>query len=240
MRYAVIGDIHGNLEALQAVLEDVDEQGVDEILCVGDVVGYGADPEACLELMAERSSALVSGNHDYAAAAESSLEYFNPYARRALQWTAEQLSPDAQQALADLPLTAPMDGFALVHSSFFAPERFDYIFAPSQARVSFLKQDVPLAFFGHTHLPVAFFDTDPVTYSLEPEVTLDPETKALVNVGSVGQPRDEDARACYAIYDSERHLVSLRRVTYNIEGAARKITDAGLPEILAERLFLGR
>ncbi len=240
MRYAVIGDIHGNLEALQAVLEDVDEQGVDEILCVGDVVGYGADPEACLELVAERSSALVSGNHDCAAAGESSLEYFNPYARRALQWTAEQLSPDAQQALANLPLTAQMDGFALVHSSFFAPERFDYIFAPSQARVSFLKQEAPLAFFGHTHLPVAFFDADPVTYSLGPEIALDPETKALVNVGSVGQPRDEDARACYAIYDSERHLVSLRRVTYNIEGAARKITDAGLPEILAERLFLGR
>ena len=240
MRYAVIGDIHGNLEALQAVLEDVDEQGVDEILCVGDVVGYGADPEACLELVSEGCSTVVTGNHDYAVAGQSSLESFNPYARRALQWTAERLSADAQQVLAEFPLTAQMNGFALVHSSFFAPERFDYIFAPSQARVSFLKQDVPLAFFGHTHLPVSFFNTQPITYSLEPEISLDPQTKTLINVGSVGQPRDEDARASYAIYDSESRVVTLRRVTYNIEQAAERITRAGLPEILAERLFLGR
>jgi len=238
--YAVIGDIHGNLEALQAVLADLEEQGVDQVLCVGDVVGYGADPEGCLELVTERCSVVVSGNHDYATAGQSSMDYFNPYARRALEWTAEQLSTTSRQSLVELPLTAQMNGFALVHSSFFVPERFDYIFAPSQARVCFLKQEVPLAFFGHTHLPVAFFDTDPITYSLGPEIGIDPRVKTLVNVGSVGQPRDEDARACYAVYDSERHLVSLRRVTYNIEGAARKITDAGLPEVLAERLFLGR
>lgn len=240
MRYAVIGDIHGNLEALQAVLEDIEEQGADEVLCVGDVVGYGADPEACLELITERCSVLVSGNHDYAAAGQSSLEYFNPYARRALEWTAEQLSPQAQERLAHLPLTAQMNGFGLVHSSFFVPERFDYIFAPSQARVCFLKQTAPLAFFGHTHLPVAFFDSDPVSYSLGPEVTVDPQTKTLINVGSVGQPRDEDARACYAVYDGDTRVVTLRRVKYNIEQAAGKISRAGLPEILAERLFLGR
>ena len=238
--FAVSGDIHGNLEALQAVLADLDEQGVDQVLCVGDVVGYGADPVGCLESVLERCSVVVSGNHDCAVTGQSSLDYFNPYARRALQWTSEHLSPASEQSLTDFPLTAQMNGFALVHSSFFAPERFDYIFAPSQARVSFLKQEVPLAFFGHTHLPVAFFDTNPITYSLGPEISVDPETKVLINVGSVGQPRDEDARAGYVIYDSERRLVTIRRVTYEIERAARKITDAGLPEVLAERLFLGR
>lgn len=240
MRYAVIGDVHGNLEALQAVLEDVDEQGVDEVLCVGDVVGYGADPEACLELITQRCTVVVSGNHDFAASGQGSLEYFNPYARRALEWTAEQLSSQAQQYLSHLPLIARMNGFSLVHSSFFAPERFDYIFAPSQARVCFLKQTTPLAFFGHTHLPVAFFDTDPVSYSLGPELVVNPEVKTLINVGSVGQPRDEDARACYALYDTDTGMVTLRRVKYNIEEAASKISKAGLPEILAERLFLGR
>ena len=240
MRYALIGDIHGNLEALEAVLEDIDAQGVDEVLCVGDVVGYGADPEACYVHVADRCSVTVGGNHDYAASGRSSLEYFNPYARRALQWTTEQLSPQAQAGLAALELTAQMNGFGLVHSSFFAPERFDYIFAPSQARICFLKQEAGVAFCGHTHLPIAFFNTDPITYSLGPEILLDPETKSLVNVGSVGQPRDEDARACYGLYDTEGGVVTLRRVTYNIERAAQKITAAGLPEILAERLFLGR
>jgi len=240
LRYAVIGDVHGNLDALQAVLEDVDGQGVDGALCVGDVVGYGAEPEACLALVSERCSVLVGGNHDYAAGGRSSLEYFNPYARRALEWTAEQLCPDSQQHLSSLELVAEMDSFALVHSSFFAPERFDYIFAPSQARVCFLKQEVPVAFCGHTHLPIAFFATNPITYSTGPEISLDPEIKTLVNVGSVGQPRDEDPRACYAIYDSEVGVVTLRRVTYNIQQAAKKIILAGLPEVLAERLFLGR
>lgn len=240
MRYALIGDVHGNVEALEAVFEDIDGQGVDEVLCVGDVVGYGADPQGCLSRTIERCSVVVGGNHDYAASGRSSLEYFNPYARRALQWTTEQLTPVEQESLSSLELTAQMNGFALVHSSFFAPERFDYIFAPSQARICFLKQEMPLAFFGHTHLPVAFFDTNPITYSLGPEIESDPETKTLINVGSVGQPRDEDARACYALYDSERGVVIIRRVKYNIEQAAQKITQAGLPDVLAERLFLGR
>ncbi len=240
MRCALIGDVHGNLEALKAVLEDIATQDVEETLCVGDVVGYGADPEACLSLVSEHCAVVVGGNHDYAASGRSSLEYFNPYARRALQWTAERLSPKAQQDLSSLELVAEMNGFALVHSSFFAPERFDYIFAPSQARICFLKQEAPLAFFGHTHLPIVFFDTDPITHSSGPEVTIDPQVKTLVNVGSVGQPRDEDARACYCVYDSDRALVTIRRVKYNIEQAARKITRAGLPDILAERLFLGR
>jgi diadenosine tetraphosphatase ApaH/serine/threonine PP2A family protein phosphatase len=240
VRYGVIGDIHGNLEALQAVLAELEAAGVDQVLCVGDVVGYGADPQECLHLVEERCSGLVGGNHDVAATGQNSLDLFNPYARRALEWTVDHLSAEAHATLARLPLTAQMNGFALVHSSFFAPERFDYIFAPSQARVCFLKQEAPLAFFGHTHIPIAFFHTDPVTFSEEVELTVDPETKTLVNVGSVGQPRDEDARACYVLYDSETRTVSIRRVTYDIERAAKRITDAGLPEILAERLFLGR
>jgi diadenosine tetraphosphatase ApaH/serine/threonine PP2A family protein phosphatase len=240
VRYGVIGDVHGNLQALEAVLADLTQAGVEQVLCVGDVVGYGADPEACLRLVEERCSGLVGGNHDVAATGQNSLDLFNPYARRALEWTMEQLSTGSREALAQLPLTSQMNGFALVHSSFFAPERFDYIFAPSQARVCFLRQEAPLAFFGHTHIPIAFFHTDPVTFSEEPELTIDPEIKTLINVGSVGQPRDEDARACYVLYDSDGRTVSIRRVAYDIEGAARRITDAGLPEILAERLFLGR
>jgi diadenosine tetraphosphatase ApaH/serine/threonine PP2A family protein phosphatase len=240
VRYGVIGDIHGNLQALEAVLADLTGAGVDQVLCVGDVVGYGADPEACLRLVEERCAAVVGGNHDCAVGGQSPLDLFNPYARRALEWTTEQLSTASRETLAQFPLTAQMNGFALVHSSFFAPERFDYIFAPSQARVCFLRQEAPLAFFGHTHIPIAFFHTDPVTFSQEAELTIDPQIKTLVNVGSVGQPRDEDARACSVLYDSDRRTVSIRRVTYDIQGAARRITDAGLPEILAERLFLGR
>lgn len=240
MRYAIIGDIHGNLEALEAVLHDAEGQEADEVLCLGDVVGYGADPEECLVRVTDRCASIVGGNHDFAATGRSSLEYFNPYARRAIEWTTEQLSPGSLKLIDALELTVNVNGFSLVHSSFFAPERFDYVFAPSQARVCFRKQESSLAFFGHTHLPVAFLNTEPVTYSLGPELRINPGVKTLVNVGSVGQPRDEDARACYAVYDTDELLVRIRRVSYDIEQAARKITQAGLPSILAERLFLGR
>jgi predicted phosphodiesterase len=239
LKIGVIGDIHGNLEALTAVIGALDAEHVDDIVCVGDVVGYGANPAECIRMVRGRASAVVAGNHDFGAVGKQALDYFNAAARDAVLWTAKQLSEEDRGWLSNLPLVHRAKDFEMVHASFYQPESFEYIFNPEEAAPSFTYQESNLAFFGHTHWPSMFLGEDPVRHVIQKSVPIAPPGKLLVNVGSVGQPRDSDPAASFVVLDLAKGRVNFKRAPYDIAAAAKKILDAGLPASLAERLFHG-
>ena len=240
MRFAIFGDIHGNLEALDSVLTDCTSCEVDQYLCLGDIVGYGANPDECVGRIRTLGALAVCGNHDHAVIGAQNLNYFNAHARDAVVWTAKRLTQDSKDWLRALSLVEHLPEFSIVHGSLHAPEMFNYVQTIKDADYNFRQMDKPLLFLGHSHYPLAFFDTSPMTYTLDPIIPLDLSVKTVVNVGSVGQPRDEDPRACYAIFDSEANIIELRRVEYDIESAAQKILNPGLPQTLALRLTMGK
>lgn len=241
MRVAVLSDIHANLEALRAVLADCAGRA-DVLLCLGDVVGYGADPEACLELVAARCHAVVAGNHDYAVTGRLDLDWFNPYARAAAEWTAARLSDDARAWLAALPVAREFAGATLVHASPAGPEEWEYLLSAEDGYAVFGAFTTRLCFVGHSHVP-AVWGTGSWGRRWWPradEVSVHPGGRYLVNVGAVGQPRDRDPRAAYVLWDEDERRVTVRRVPYDVATAQRKIREAGLPEFLADRLARGR
>ena len=241
MRYGILGDIHSNLEALDTVVAALRKERVDKWISVGDVVGYGADPVRCIEFVKDLKATVVAGNHDYAVCNRLNVDFFNAYAREAVLWTRKQLSREQMLFLEDLQLTAVLDGqVSVVHGSLNFPEMFDYIQTSYDAHLSLQALATPVCFLGHSHVPVTFVQGQTVTYTLDPVIKLKEGERALVNVGSVGQPRDEDPRAAYAVYDAETRTVEIKRIEYDVEGAGRKILEAGLPEILAERIKYGR
>ena len=240
MRYGIIADIHGNLEALEAVLGVLDARGVETYLSTGDIVGYGADPKACLDRIRELGTLVTAGNHDWAVSNRLSLDYFNAYAREAIYWTQERLSEDDIRYLDELPLTRRVEDITLVHGTLYSPENFDYLLTSYDAHLSFQIQQTPLCLVGHSHVPITFLLDGTVTFTLENEIDLTGIDRAIVNPGSVGQPRDENPKAAVGIYDSETRKFTIERVEYDIEGATSKILRAGLPEVLAERLWHGR
>lgn len=241
MKYAIISDIHANLEAFEAVLKDIEKEGVEKCVCVGDIVGYGANPHECIELVREKCVLCVAGNHDFATIEKTNIEFFNQYARQATLWTRQNITEDDREYLESLPLVADVDDrFTVVHGTLYAPALFDYIQTTFDAYLSLQVLQKPLCFVGHSHVPISFFLDDAVTYSTEPVIKLKTGVKAIINVGAVGQPRDDDPRAAYAVYDTEKNLVVIKRVEYDVEKAVKKIKDAGLPEILGERLRYGR
>ncbi|NQT86290.1 metallophosphoesterase family protein [bacterium] len=244
MRYCVLGDIHGNLEALEACLTDADRQGADRYLCAGDIVGYGASPSECVARVRDLTSHVVAGNHDYAAIGRADIEYFNLYAREAILWTRRALSEDDKTYLTSLPLKLNVSGFVLVHATVHEPGQFGYIESALAARDSFqAMRTTSLAFVAHSHVPVTFFcekDINDIWYSQDVDLALGDFEKAIVNVGSVGQPRDDNPDACYVLYDGEQHAITLRRVPYDVEKSREKIISSGLPEVLAARLLIGR
>ena len=240
MRYAFFGDIHGNWDAFETVLEDMDKQNLDVRICLGDVVGYGAEPHKCVRQVVDMKCLTLAGNHDHAAIGKVDIELFNMYAKQAALWTRENLSAEDKAFLTNLGFVDHFEPFTTVHASLHGPEMFNYITTVFDAELSFEALDKPLLFYGHTHIPVTFFDTAPITYTMDQEIQINPEVKTLVNVGSVGQPRDEDPRASYGIYDDEANTVTIRRLEYDVLAAGRKIIDAGLPEALAIRLELGK
>ena len=243
MRYGILGDIHGNLSALEAVLERFRLEGVDQILSVGDIVGYGGAPRECIQLVREIGAAVALGNHDAACIHRLDLVYFNNYAKAAVHWTQTVLETEDCDWLASLPLTLHMEHCSVAHGTLYRPELFDYIQSPTDADPSLDVMTLPVCFVGHTHVPVTLLrlrdDPTRTAYTAEPEVDLDEACRSLVNVGSVGQPRDEDPRAAYAIYDSDAAKVWIRRVDYDIDREAARIRAAGLPDVLADRLYLG-
>jgi len=240
MKYGILGDIHGNLEALEAVLERCEAAGVKKYVSVGDLVGYGASPAECIRRVRELGAVVVAGNHDFAAIDKLNIDFFNAYARESALWTRGALSEEDKQYIRSLKLVEYCDNFTLVHSTLYSPELFEYIQTSYDAHLSFEQQSTPIAFVGHSHVPVNFFKRKNVSFNMDAEVRLDENTKIMVNVGSIGQPRDENPDAVAVIYDSDEGIVRISRLPYDVEKAARKIVQAGLPEILAERLKYGR
>jgi predicted phosphodiesterase len=244
VRYLIISDIHGNAHALDAVLDDAAEVGYDAALCLGDLVGYGADPSAVITRVVTLAPvAIVRGNHDKVCAGLEPAVLFNEVARRSIEWTRSVLSPAELQMLADLPKGPRLvaDGLEICHGSPFDEDH--YVFDQDDAARSIDAAGARLCLFGHTHLPAIFTAADdPATSGdgLAPdEMRLPKAGPALVNVGSVGQPRDGDARAAYGVLDVERNTIRLRRTPYDVQGAQRKIMQAGLPQWLALRLERG-
>jgi len=245
VRYLILSDLHANLHALDAVLADAKTLGYDATLVLGDLVGYGADPSAVIaRTLALEPVALVRGNHDKVAAGLEPPELFNDIARRSIEWTAEQLSAAELAVLAELPkgpyqLTST---FELCHGSPFDEDY--YIFDADDASRAIAAAASRICFFGHTHLPALFATgDDPVRASddgADDELALPASGPALINVGSVGQPRDGDPRAAYGLLDVTRHTLRLRRVAYDIAGAQARIISARLPEWLAIRLERGQ
>jgi len=243
MKYGILGDIHANLSALEAALAGMDAGGVDRILSVGDVVGYGAAPRQCIELLREREVSVVLGNHDAAVAEILDDMHFNPYARAAVTWTRDALSAEEIDWLRELPLTLTTDHCQVSHGTLHRPELFNYILSLTDADPSLDVLERPVCFVGHTHVPITvmrFTDAPGQTaYTYDEEVDLSETSGALINVGSVGQPRDEDPRTAFLIYDATARSASLRRLEYDIASEAHRIVQAGLPPVLAERLHMG-
>jgi predicted phosphodiesterase len=242
MRYAILSDIHANLVAFEAVLKDIDGKGgVDEIWCLGDIVDYGPDPSACIELLRKQNPVCVVGNHDLGAIGKIDLNDFNPAAAISCQWTASQLSRSDIQYLESLPLTLTNGDFVLVHGSPAEPV-FEYIVSTSIAAKNFSFFDTPYCLVGHTHVPLAFKKSDAgsSTITLSPGIGLVlSKHRTIINPGGVGQPRDGDPRASYAIYESEGRILRLYRVPYDIDVTQEKMIRAGLPMSLVLRLQEG-
>jgi predicted phosphodiesterase len=240
MRYAIFGDVHANLEALQAVLEDARAHEVTHYVCLGDLVGYNADPVTCLELVRSMECPIVKGNHDEQACEVTDLSYFNPLAARAIQWTRDQLTEEHKEWLKALKFSRLVRNFTIVHSTLDSPASWGYVLSDLDASASFSYQHTQLCFYGHTHVPRAFIRDTRVHEVAPDQITLEAGKKYFFNVGSVGQPRDQDWRASYALYTPAEQTVQWRRLSYDIETAQKKILAAGLPERLALRLAEGR
>lgn len=240
MKYAILGDIHANLEALTAVLEDAESQHATHYACTGDTVGYNADPKACLQMLRSLDGPVVQGNHDYYAACNESMELFTPMAKKSIHWTRRRLSAFDRKYLRNLPMVADAENFTLVHSSLFNPTRWNYIFKLKAADANFRNQFSQVCFFGHTHVPLAFVKGKETEVGFYETLRVRPGQHYLVNVGSVGQPRDNNPKAAYAIYDLEEQTITLRRVEYDIATTQKKIRAAGLPFRNALRLENGK
>lgn len=247
MRFAILSDIHANLEALETVLADVRQRECDRIVCLGDFVGYGPNPNECVErlvpLVAERS---VAGNHDRAAVSQLEITSFNVYAQEAILWTQRTLRPSVASYLSALPAewsNTTSLAFLAVHGSPRDPIE-EYVLDSRTARENFRHRAFPLCFIGHSHVPGLFISTEEAVeaYPFPPaeEVRLHPASRYLINVGSVGQPRDGDPRAAYAVLDTDAAVVTLIRLEYPIEQTQEKMEREGLPAMLVERLSVGR
>ncbi|MBD3346198.1 MAG: metallophosphoesterase [Chitinivibrionales bacterium] len=243
MRYAIISDIHGNLEALEAVIRDIDERSVDKVICLGDIVGYYPDPNDCVDLVKKRSDLCLAGNHDYAAIGRVDTRTFTYYAYAAMEWTKRNISSESKKHLSSLQLTAQVDNMFCTHSSPSTREQWAYVFPDSELAVfeAFNSLVCRLNFIGHTHWPsIMLQEQDKIILHSTHSIKLDASHFYLINVGSVGQPRDFDPRSCYALYDSDEQHVSLIRVRYDFTLTQKKIAANNLPTFLAERLEKGR
>src|SRR5436305_8188869 len=240
MRFAIFSDVHANLEALEAVMADAEENKCTHFVCLGDVVGYNANPHECVERIMELDCPSVMGNHDEQASLTESSRDFNEMAEAAIQWTRDHLTDDDKTWLRDLKFQRQVRDFSIVHATLDTPEQWGYVFNNLDAAASFTYQHTAICFFGHTHVPMAFIRDEGVQRQRLDKLRIEPGKKYFINVGSVGQPRDGDWHAAYCIYHVDSAVVEQRRLKYDLETAPKKIIDAGLPRLLAERLAIGR
>jgi diadenosine tetraphosphatase ApaH/serine/threonine PP2A family protein phosphatase len=242
MRCAILADIHANLAALKAVLDDIKTRGaVDEVWCLGDIVGYGPDPLECIDWVNRLNAVCIAGNHDLGAIGKLELSYFNPVAAEACEWTGEQLKAADALYLEELPKTVQKGDFLLVHGSP-SSHLFEYVISNSSAERNFSFFTSRYCLVGHTHVPFVFEEDGSVSsMPLLPDSELIlGEPRMIINPGAVGQPRDGDPRASYAIFDSEDGIFRLYRVPYDIRATQDKMAKAGLPPQLIMRLEEGR
>jgi len=241
MRYLVFSDVHSNLESLQAFIETIKTIDHDKKVCLGDLVGYNADPNPVLNWIRKNVDIVLGGNHDYAVLGKTDISYFNPYAYRACMWTRKALTKTNKKFLQTLPCEKEEDGVCWVHSSPFEPEHWHYVNSARDGKINFDHFATQMCFVGHSHQPI-ILEKKPGGGIQEyaPKLfELQPKCRYIVNVGSLGQPRDGNPNPCFVIYDSARGTVDFRRYEYDFALTQKKILDNGLPPPLAERLGYG-
>ncbi len=244
MKIALISDIHANIEALEGVLADISTQKVDEVFCLGDIVGYGANPNECIELVKKSCSVVLLGNHDAAAVGLLSTQHFNIHAKIAIEWTTDNLKKTGFEYLKSLPLQEIKYTHTLVHATPYEPNMWYYITSLEEAAFNFQFFETQFCFVGHTHIPIV------IVLEQEKEVYVHPgealeyaklaNVRFLINVGSVGQPRDRNPKSCYGILDSDAGTFTYRRVSYDVQKAQAKMRKIKMPEFLITRLEEGR
>jgi predicted phosphodiesterase len=240
MILAVISDIHANLEALEAVMRDIEKQKVDAIYCLGDVIGYGSDPIPCLDLVQSSCAVRLMGNHEFAVLGKLPMYQLNDTAKVSISWTQSQVPDRVIPRISDNPFETTIDDLQFVHASPYEPEKWHYVLSTADSELAFRHGHKRLCFNGHSHVPMIFATGEGVIrkqagHDFQPFE----DTRYLINVGSVGQPRDNDPRACYVVYDSAEEEVRFCRVEYDIAGAQRKMKQAQLPTLLINRLETG-
>jgi len=251
MIYAILSDIHSNLEALLAVLEDVDKKNVKKICFLGDAVGYGPNPSDCWDIIKERCDIQVAGNHDIMVGKQSpEPQIIDPTSVSTLDWTRNRLGPRIKKELNGLPLEHSESGMLFVHGSPFGPAHWHYILDGNDAEKGFASSNSPIIFVGHSHVPLIFKETEhrkffggetrKVEVVSQETITLEKHHRYIINVGSVGQPRDGNPKAAYGAFNQETATYQLHRVPYDIEKTAGKIKQAGLPGEMGDRLKYGR
>jgi len=236
MRIAVISDIHGNLEALNAVIEYLQNREITNIYCLGDIVGYGPNPNECVQTVAKHAKTTVIGNHDHAVLGLTSTEYFNDFAKISTFWTSNALNQENREFLSGLNFTHTIDDILLVHATPSDPPMWHYILSEMDARHEFDHFEQKICFIGHSHFPIVFSQEG---FSRRMKQKLNGQDKYIINVGSVGQPRDGNPKACFCVYDQEMQEIEYVRLAYDVYSTRTKIIQAGLPVFLAERLTKG-
>ena len=245
MRIGFLSDIHSNLEALQVAVEKLESEKVEKIVCIGDIVGYGADPDKCVEIIKQKADVIVAGNHDWACVGKTDITYFNKHGKAAILWTSSALTPQHRSFLAELSLLYADRDWCAVHSTPSDPVKWKYVLSAADAIEQFGHFSQKICFIGHLHVPGMFTDNGEHFQIVVPheresvEFRLIKDRRHIINIGSVGQPRDGDIRGSVAIYDAKAETVKLIRYEYPVSVTQQKIISAGLPPFLAERIGKG-
>ena len=239
-KVAIFGDIHANLEALIAVINDACNRDVTDYVCLGDIVGYNASPSECIHVIRELGCVTVRGNHDHYCSHDENLDDFQPLAASVIAWTRRQLSDDDVVWLKNLPLKKAVSGFTIVHSTLDMPDHWGYVFDSLSAEAHFSYQMTTLCFYGHTHVPMIYEKSSGIRRYDPYNIKIAAGTKYFINVGSVGQPRDGNPDCSYVIYKPTSREIEFVRVPYDIQTSMEKNIKAGLPERLAQRLAQGK
>jgi diadenosine tetraphosphatase ApaH/serine/threonine PP2A family protein phosphatase len=242
MRYIIFSDLHSNLEALNQFEKEIETIAYDKLVCLGDIVGYGADPNPCVEWVSKNTHISIAGNHDWAAVNKTDTTYFNSYAFESCKWTREKLTKENKKFLDSLPLDHEEEGVYWVHASPFEPEVWHYVTSKAGGKRNFKNFETPICFVGHSHKPIILEQTPDgeVNDYFGDSWEIKTENRYIFNDGSLGQPRDGNTNPAFMIYDSEEKTVEVRRFEYDLAVAQKKILDNGLPSYLAERLARGR
>lgn len=241
MKIAALSDIHGNLEALEAVCADIDALNPDKVYCIGDIVGYGCSPAECVKIIRDRGYPTVMGNWEQVIMVKPQVDIskFNSMARNSAYWAMGALSVEDRTWMGELPVSIVENGVQIVHGSTHGDRVCKYLMKTEDAEEAFAAAEAPVVLHGHTHVPLAFFGGDEITYVNESPFEIPEGTPALINVGATGQPRDKDPRACYGVYDADARTFEWRRCEYDVDKTVEKMKLSGLPDKLAERLKLG-